>query len=79
MDTDTLTNCEELALVLAQCRITSTIDLLVIDCPRQLCRSLDIGLLTPCRLEVLRVEFWRDGEFWFGAGIEFWIGDRITA
>jgi hypothetical protein len=46
--------------ILDQCRLEATIDLLRIDCPPSLVTALmgQIDRLTPCRLEVLRVEIW---------------------
>lgn len=76
--TQSLTDCPELSLILAQCRISTTIDLLIIDCPRKLWRSLDIERLMPCRLEVLHVEFYCEGGLRFEAGIEFWVGYKVA-
>jgi hypothetical protein len=46
--------------ILDQCRLEASIDLLRIDCPPNLITALmgQIDRLTPCRLEVLRVEIW---------------------
>jgi hypothetical protein len=72
----TLADSDELAAVLAQCTIHLSIEVLRIDCPRSLWKSFDLGLLRPERLDVSRIEFYRDGILHLHAQVGFWIGYR---
>ena len=71
-----LTDYDWYIVMLAQCQITLTREVLRIQIDDRLWVPVvdHLGLLCPCRLEVDRVELWRDGQLWQSVGIGFWLG-----
>ena len=75
-----LTDDDQYALTLAQCQVTLTQEALRIQVDDWLWDLVvdQLDLLCPCRLEVTRVELWRDGQLWQSVGIGFWIGYPVA-
>jgi hypothetical protein len=69
-------HCDWYALLLAQCDLCHSLNTLRITAPPELWELVanNIGHITPCRLEVQRVELWLNDRQLFWWSIEWWLG-----